>query len=380
MPGTKRKGKGDAWYLEVTLGTDFTGKPVRYNRTFHGTEKQAEKALALFYAECDSGKTSKESSMKISELCNIFNEEYVDRFLKVSARRSVRSAMKIWIKPVLGNKKVSKLKRLDVQKFVNHLGDNGLSPKTIRNYYSALKCLMEFAVKMEIVDDTPCQHITLPKRERKEAAYYSLEDVSAFLDALEDISAEDLPFKAAAYIALFGGLRKAEILGLDWDDVDFDNRTIGVHRTRMIAPDIGVYEDTPKTIESNRTVSLPAEVFAILHELKAQQAQAKLLLGEKYSDSPAVLRGTGGAPLYPNRFQVWFPRFIEEHNLPHITLHGLRHTHASMLAYMEADKMQISRRLGHSQLSTTLNIYTHLFEKTDKKIAEDLSATYLKAK
>lgn len=380
MPGTKRKGNGDSWYLEVTLGTDFTGKPLRFNRTFHGTEKQAEKALALFYAECDAGKVPKESSMKISELCDIFEKEYVNRFLKISSRRGERSAMRSWIKPLLGNKKVSKLKRLDIQRFVNHLGDNGLSPKTVHNYYSTLRNMMNFAVDMEIVSDSPCKHITLPKNERKEAEYYSLEDVSVFLEALENIPADDLPFKAAAYIALFGGLRKSEILGLDWEDVDFDNRTVKIHHTRMIAPGVGAYDDTPKTSKSVRVVSLPAEVFAILHELKAHQAQAKLLLGEKFFDSPAVLRGVCGKPLYPNRIHEWFPEFIESHNLPHITLHGLRHTHASMLSYMNADKMQISRRLGHSQLSTTLNIYTHLFEATDKEIADDLSATFLGAK
>lgn len=380
MPGVKRKGRGDAWYLEVTLGTDFTGKPLRYNRTFHGTEKQAEKALALFYAECDAGKVSRESSVKISELCDIFEKEYIERFLKISSRRGVRTATKIWIKPLLGSKKVSKLKRLDVQKFVNHLSDNGLSPKTIRNYYSVLKTMMEFAVKMEIVDDTPCQHITLPKKEDKEAEYYSVEEMASFLDALEKLPDEELVFKAAAYIALFGGLRKSEILGLNWEDVDFEGGTIRVRRNRMIAPDIGVYEDTPKSKKGNRAVSLPPEVFAVLHDLKAQQAQAKLLLGEKYVDSPALLRGSGGAPLYPNRLQAWLPEFVEKNDLPHITLHGLRHTHASMLAYMKADEMQISRRMGHAQLSTTLNIYTHLFEKTDKKIAEALSATYLSAK
>lgn len=105
MPGTKRKGKGDAWYLEVTIGSDFTGKPQRYNQTFHGTEKQAEKALAIFFANCSAGKVHKESSMKISELCDTYKMEHVERFLKTNTQNGVNVAIKTWINPLLGKKK-----------------------------------------------------------------------------------------------------------------------------------------------------------------------------------------------------------------------------------------------------------------------------------
>ena len=380
MPGTKRKGKGDAWYLEVTIGTDFTGKPIRYNRTFHGSEKQAEKALAIFYADCCAGKVHKESSMKISELCETYKTEYVDRFLKKSTQSGVNAVIKIWINPLLGKKKISKLTRLDVQKFINHLIDKELSPKTIRNYYSVLRGMMDFAIGMDLIVDTPCQHITLPKKKKVEAQYYSEEDVTVLLKALDTLPDAELQYKIAIYIILFGGLRKGEVSGLNWEDINFEKHKIEICRTRYINPGGGIYEDTPKTLESNRFVSLPKEIFDMFKLLKAQQLEKKLQLQNKYIDSTAILQGEFGGALRPQVLQRWFTRFREKNNLKYIGLHGLRHTHASMLAYMGADKMQISKRLGHSQLSTTLNIYTHLFEQTDADIADNLSEKYLVSK
>lgn len=393
MPGTKRKGKGDSWYLEVTIGTDFSGKPIRYNRTFHGTEKDAEKALARFYIECEDGKVHKESKMTVVDLCDIYLIEYVDRYLKTSARRSIDPAIKMWIKPLLGNKKVSKVTRLDIQKWVNHLADpqertnkkgekvvKQLSPKTVRNYYSALRGMFDFAVDMGIVGDTPCKNIRMPKKTHKEATYFTIEEVNTLLGALEALPAEELKFKVAIYLGLFGGIRKGEIMGLNREDIDFERGEIAIRRTRMIKPKEGVYEDTPKTDKSIRTVALPPEVMSEIWLLIAQQKEQKLQLQNQYHDSPALLRNDHGDPLYPQVLQRWFTRFLEKNSLPHAGLHSLRHTHASMLVYLGADKMQVSTRLGHSQLSTTLNIYTHLFENADKKIAADLSSNFLKAR
>lgn len=393
MPGTKRKRGTDSWLLEVSLGSDFSGKTIRYSKTVHcKSAAAADKELALFYADCVNGKVNRATPITISELADQYYNEYVLRHLKVSARRGINPAIKVWIKPLLGNKKVSKLKRLDVQKWVNYISDpqerinkkgekviKQLSPKTVRNYYSALKGMFDFAIDMGILEDTPCKNIRMPKKLHKEADYYSMEEVTSLLEALRALPADENKFRVAIYLGLFGGLRKAEILGLNWDDIDFDKNEISIRRTRMIKPKEGIYEDTPKTDKSIRTIALPQEIMSSIRLLNAQQKELKLQLRNKYNDSPALLRNDSGDPLYPQVLQRWFTRFLEKNNLRHIGLHSLRHTHASMLAYLGTDKMQVSTRLGHSQLSTTLNIYTHLFENADRKIAEELSSSFFKA-
>lgn len=378
MTGYKRKRGDDAWRLEVTIGTDAQGKPKRYSKTVHcKSSAEADRELAKFYTACEEGRIRKQSSMLVSDLCDSYYEEYAKRFLKTSSLRSINTAIKCWIKPKLGAKKCSKLTRHDVQRFVNGMADN-VSPKTVRNYYSALRQIMAYAVDMEIIDDTPCKNVRLPKKDHTEANYYDIENVKKLIVALEATLEDELVYKCAVLVLLFGGLRKGEVLGLNWADIDFADQSIHVHRTRMIGPNIGVYEDTPKTASSVRYVTLPKQVMDTLKQLQIQQKKRQLELG--YIGSDAVLQGVLGQPLYPQVLQRWFTRFITRSGLPKITLHGLRHTHASMLAHMNTDKMQISERLGHSELSTTLNIYTHLFENADKKIAEDLQSAYLIAK
>lgn len=376
MPGTKRKGKGDAWYFEVTIGTDFTGKPIRYNKTFHGTEKEAEKALARFYIECEDGKVSKESSMTISELCELYLEEYVKRHLKESNIKAVIPAI-AKIKPYLGRKKVNKISRIDVQKWVNVISEqNGkkqLSPKTVRNYYSTLSGILKFAIHMDIIENSPCHDIKLPKNKKTEARYYNKEEVKQFLTALESVTDDELKYKAVMYVALFGGLRNGEIMGLNWEDLDLGTGTISINRTRLVRKGGGVYEDVPKTEKSIRDITLPENVLKLLKNLRTQQLEKQLQMANKWENSPAIFKNEWGGTMYPKAPAKWLASFIKKHNLPYISMHGLRHTHTSLLAYLDTDKLNISRRLGHSQLSTTLNIYTHLFEESDKEIAKGLN-------
>lgn len=378
MPGTKRKGKGDAWYFEVTLGTNAKGKPVRYNRTFHGSEKEAEKALARFYIECEDGKVRRESNMTVSELSDIYIEEYVKRYLKQSNMKVVTPAIKR-LKEAMGHRKINKLTRLDVQRWVNSMSepqpkknDKVLSPKSVRNYYSILSGMMNFAVQMELVDSSPCHNIRLPRNQKKEARYYNKDEVALFLQALENISEHELKYKAVVYVALFGGLRNGEIMGLNWDDFDDNERTISIHRTRYIKKG-GIYEDVPKTQKSIREITLPDNVIALLKELKIQQMKEQLILGNKWENSPAIFKNSMGNHMHPNATAKWLRKFLKRNDLPYISMHGLRHTHTSLLAYLNTDKLVISRRLGHSQLSTTLNIYTHIFEEPDKQIADGLN-------
>lgn len=379
MPGNITKRGENSYRLRVTIGTDFQGKPIVYSKTVKcKTEAAAKKELAKFYAECESGKVNKSNPITISQLAATYLEEYAQRHLKKSAQVSANTAVKLHIDPSIGSKKVIKLARIDVQQWVNHLSDKGLAPKTVRNYYSTLSGIMQFAIDMNIIEDTPCKNIRLPKdKKKKEVDYYTIDEVKKLLYALDELPEEETHYKAAIYIALFGGLRKSEILGLNWDDINFRTGELRIHRSRMYAPGTGTYEDTPKTDKSNRIVTLPAEVVYILQDLQLQQKYRQLAAGPNYKESNAAIRSSTGNPLHPSVLYRWWAAFLKKNSLRHIPLHSLRHTHASMLAHLGEDKVKVSSRLGHSQLSTTLNIYTHLFEKTDKAIADNLSDAFL---
>lgn len=187
-----------------------------------------------------------------------------------------------------------------------------------------------------------------------------------------------MKYKTGITLTLFTGLRKGELMGLNWNNIDLDERIVSVVQTRMYNKGFGVYEDTPKTAKSKRNISIPQECVTLLKKLKLQEDKRRILVGPKWIESGAVFQNDFGAALYPQMVSIWFRKFLKINKLRPLTMHQLRHTHTSMLAYLDMDKIQISQRLGHSQLSTTMNIYTHLFEETDKVIADKMSAEFFK--
>lgn len=377
MTGSITKRGKDTYRLQVSMGTDLEGKARRFTKTVHApTRKAAEKELAKFYLECEDKRELKNSNCTLSSFLDIWWEEYVALYTKRSTWRGYSTAVEVHIRPKLGEKKLDKLTALQIQKWVNELSENGLSPKTIRNYVSVLNNVLNHAVKWDYLVQNPCRKVTLPKRKKTEANYYSMDEVTKLLKALSELSDEVLEYKVAIYLGLFAGLRKGEILGINEEDIFVDTNEVQIVRSRMIAPKVGPYEDTPKTEMSYRIVSVPQELIQMIQKLLKLQNKRKQLLGDKWRGSKALLKGLEGGPLYPQNLQRWFSKFLKANGLRHIGLHGLRHTHTAMLASITDDFTQISRRLGHSELSTTMNIYTHLFENQDRKLSADLSKKF----
>jgi integrase len=181
---------------------------------------------------------------------------------------------------------------------------------------------------------------------------------------------------------LLGGLRRAELCGLNVEDVDFENHTVSIRRNRLYNSDDGLYEDTTKTVKSERTIAIPEGVTNEIQKMLEYQKKQADYLGEYWENSPALFKNPDGSTMIPQSIYRWLIRFEEKNNLKHLPLHGLRHTHTSML--LETNKMSIadiSARLGHSQKTTTLNIYSHLFKNSvDSEAAENLQNNYFDKK
>lgn len=374
MPGTKRK-RGNGYYLEVCLGQDYNGKYRRFSKTVHvKSDREADKELAKFYAECEAGHAPKPSTLTIKALCELYLKEEAPYSLRQSSIAGITSNINIHIIPELGTTKAVRLTTGGVQRWVNQL-KRTLSPKTVRNLVTSLSTVYAWALKEEKVSKNPCRGIAYPTPTHTEARYLKEPEVLLLLDRLEMVSKDDLKYKAAIYIALFGGLRKSEILGLNREDFNSTLNTLKIGRTRQVGAKIGVYEDTTKTEKSQRVATVPVEISQMLKDMTKLQDESAALLGTEWRGSPALFLGQFGQSLYPMALPKWFDKFQDTQGLHKINLHGLRHTHASMLIHMDKDKMQISRRLGHAKLSTTLDVYAHLFVE-ENTIAEDLSKEF----
>ena len=263
------------------------------------------------------------------------------------------------------------------KKGTNKRNGQGLSTKTQKHYLTFISDVMNYAIQCGLRTDNPCRGVAVTKTPKKEKDIYSLEEVKEILESIHNNSnvMKQTLFTTIAYL----GLRRGEILGLEFSDFDFDNQTVTITRTsNYCGKKNGVYTDTPKTAKSCRTLAIPPVLVDLLKELKKQLQQNAKNCGDLWHYSDRVFVGEFGLPIHPNTPYTWLKRYCKRNNLPFKGIHSFRHTFATQAIVNGVDVSTVSNILGHSQTSTTLNIYTHsvkaVNDKAMKNIADLLGA------
>ena len=169
---------------------------------------------------------------------------------------------------------------------------------------------------------------------------------------------------------MLGGFRRGEIVGLHWNDIDFNNKKITVNRSVYYLGREGVNEKSTKTDSSNRTIAISGICFDLLKQWRAEQGKMRLALGDKWNGSENIFTTYDGRIMNPTTGPKWFSEFLRKHGFPHIRFHDLRHTFATLLISYNVDVKTVSHKLGHASTSTTMNFYVHNLESTDKASAE----------
>ena len=244
-----------------------------------------------------------------------------------------------------------------------------LSPKTVRHYLNFVSDVMEYGIRAGMVSSNPCRNVVLPTRKKAEKKILSLEAAQTFLESLSQAPTK---YRAFFTLALFGGLRRGELLGLRWSDVSFEDCTICVSQSSLYLKEKGgQYIDDLKSRSSYRTLKLPQEVFAVLRQLRAEQTEEKLLLGDRWrNEDDMIFTGTEGKPLCPTAPYNWLKRFCTQTGQEFVGIHGFRHTNSSLLIVAGADPATVSKSLGHSSPSVTLSIYSHSFQAEQARKSE----------
>ena len=175
-------------------------------------------------------------------------------------------------------------------------------------------------------------------------------------------------WRALVTFDLLSGLRRAELLGLRWCDVDLDNQLLHVRQTWNYLPKIGCYTDTPKTEGSERPLKISRTAVLLLLDVQRWQERQKEALGDAWLDQDnRIFTREDGAPLFPDSITRWFTGFIKRSGLPKVTVHSLRHTYASLMIADGVPLVNVSHSLGHAQVSTTSNIYSHVIASAEAK-------------
>lgn len=339
-------GKGKARFV-VNIGSRENRRRVSKTVTYKG-KKELKRLYDEFEAEA---RGTPFLSLTVAELLKAKIDHCRTLNLKADTIRGYQTCEKRLNQPI-GTILANKLTTYQLDKMIAEMAQNGSSAKTIKNTIGFLSSAYEYGIKVGIVTDNPCKRASLPKGQPRDIRILYIDEIPSFLDAIAEVELDE---KVAYEMALFLGLRRSEILGLKEDDVDIIRGLVNVHETRHRVDGQDITQDT-KTKKSTRVLALPD--ILILDIARLLQTHREF----PYEKTDYLVQNGFGQPLSPQALSSRLVRLEADKGLPHVTIHGLRHTYASLLHSQGVDMAMISAELGHSNLSTTMNIYTHRFQ------------------
>lgn len=251
-----------------------------------------------------------------------------------------------------------------------------LSTTSILAYHRFIHVVLAQAEKEMLVMYNAADKATPPQKGKSEVGTFQTSELIAIRDAAAQ---EPIKWQMIIHLLMITGCRRGEIVGLKWDRVNWEDFSIHIDTTLLYTSDRGVYESTTKT-GAERTIKLPKETMDLLRQYRVWQLETRLVYGDRWNDSPYVFTGECGGYMSPETLSGYLSRFEKKYNLPHIHAHKFRHSMASVLYFSGADPVSISKRLGHAQVSTTQNIYSHLIEQADTQSAERIADAIFRSK
>lgn len=237
-----------------------------------------------------------------------------------------------------------------------------LAVSTVLHHHRLISSMLSTAVKWQLIFSNPCSRVVLPKNKHKEAVYLDEEQAADLLAALDK---ESMQHQVIVKLLLFTGMRRGELCGLEWKDIDFERAVITVRRSSLYLPGKGIFEDETKNATSERCMKVSADVVTMLKTWRAEQSKQRLRMGDQWQTSDRLFTAWNGAPIRPDVITAWFHKFVTKNGLPPIHIHSLRHTNATLLIAAGTSLTTVAARLGHANSTTTSKIYAHVIQFAD---------------
>jgi len=369
---TKKDGS-KAYMFNLYLGTDpVTGKQRRTTRRGFRTMAEAKTALSRLELEVmENGlPTSKRKIMTFKEVYKLWFEQH-KATVKESSAYIHNTIIKVQVLPYFGTLRVDKIDTAYCQKQVNRIF------KTLKNYNSAINLIrriFDYAKVMKQIKTNPMNDVIIPKKRKtlddtdKPVNFYTKEQLRTFLENLK----EHAPYQmyVAFRVMAFTGMRKGELAALKWSDVDFENGTISINKTVAFNNAGKFHIQTPKTRKSIRTISIDDTTLNALKTWKNELRKELFKQGQNIDKGDGFIFHTQKGNFIIKYIDKFLPSFLKKYNLPPIKPHGFRHTHASLLFESGASIKEVQDRLGHENIKTTMDIYTHVTKSAREKTAE----------
>ncbi len=372
MQGSIRK-KGKSYYIRYYQD----GKQIE--RIGGKTKKEAQSKLNEILYKLENGYTIS-SDMFISDYLDMWLDDYIKDIRSENTYVKYKNICDKYIIPVLGDIKLSALKVIHIEKLIRHFRKEGLNPTSTQNYYGIIRAALNKAVKLQLLNDNPCKFIDTPKRGKFKANTLTVQEFYLIYDKLNAELYEDYIFKLALDIALETGLRRGEMCGLTWDDIDFNNKCIHINQA-LIRVDNTYTISSLKTDSSYRSLPVSDALLVKLENHKKRQKINRVKYGQFYlknifnkKEYDLVFTWENGKFIIPSNFLQRLKRMLKHCNInKNIRWHDLRHTNATLLLEGGASMKTVQERLGHSLMQTTSDTYAHVTEKMNREATNIIS-------
>lgn len=370
---------GTVYKITVSAGTDATGRRVRHYKRFTPppgmTAREALKAAQRLAYELETGA---DAGLQVSDRQTF--GDYARRVLEIRSDQRMEGALKPAtidlyarvlrrVEPLLGGVQLRQLTSQKISKAYAALTADGLAPGTVRAHHTTVSSILRQAVKDRILQVNPAATATLPKRAAAEKVPFTQEELAAI--RAEAGRSMSLSWRVMLDVFMTTGMRRGEVAGLTWGAIDWERSQLEVVRTVNRTRIHGTYVGTPKTARSRRFVALPPAVLRELRELRRDQAERQLLLGDRWVASDFVFTALEGGVMNPENINVRFRQLGQRVGI-RVNPHKFRHTAATLLISGGVDVVSVSAQLGHSNVTTTLNVYSHALEEAKRRNASIL--------
>lgn len=360
--------KGYTWSFTVQAGIDLgTGKRKQITRRGFDTRREAEIAAGEISSEIEKGTYIEEKDILFKDFIN----DYLDLIAKPSVKPSTFAGYTKVVEKRLvkkfGHLKLTNFNPVTISKYYRELLDEGLTEEYIQYIHSILKSAFNAAIDWKYIKNNFMDNVKAPKRHKKEVKTWSIDECNVFLDRMRE--QKDHIF-ILYYLAIYTGMRRGELLGLKWQDLDFDNKRIFIKHSLYYIAGQGLVLQTPKTVSGKRNISITEDVIEELKTYRIKKQEQLLKVGMKLTDEHFVVSAFGGEPVNPNTIHKQFLYDIKLAGVKRIRFHDLRHTHATIMLQIGESSKVVSERLGHANVAITLDKYSHVTPNLQTQSAE----------
>jgi len=374
--------------ITVTRKDVVTGEYVRHRKNVHtNSKKEADREATKFEADIDRNIILTNSTNYLfSELAQKWINEYARENLAPQTVSSYIRELNTKVLPYIGSTRVEKFTPLEAMRFTNALkkhkiiGSEEIISKTTQRYiWRIAHKIFNDAVKWQIVPYNPfdrIEGIKVKEKDKKVSPHYSVDQLSRLFESIDELEDYQSKWRIGVYLIAFTGIRSGEAAALEWDDVnfgevenDFRDAYIDINKTRQHVAGVGIVEKEPKNRSSIRYVSMGRILSEKLYEYHQFMMEWQDEFGSSWLGSKKVICGIDGNEVHPDSLTKWFCKYLKKSNLDYMTIHGLRHTHTTLLVYANNNEKAICDRLGWSS-GQMLKTYTHRLQMKDREVSD----------